>query len=100
MPFNWFPAFAGMTIKQLISVRYNRRHTREGGYPDVKMTFYEIVNLVDGFWPLYLTRNSLFAILRCLAATCRPINVGVAGGFFGGLRGFALYLFIVLSVSG
>jgi hypothetical protein len=32
-----------MTIKQLIPVRYNIRHTREGGYPDVKMTFYEIV---------------------------------------------------------
>jgi len=43
MPFNWIPAFAGMTIKQLISVRYNSRHAREGGYPDVKMTYYKIV---------------------------------------------------------
>jgi len=41
--FNWIPAFAGMTIKQLISTRYDSRHTREGGYPDVKITFCEII---------------------------------------------------------
>ena len=43
--FNWIPAFAGMTIKQLISVRYNSGHTRVSGYPDVKIAFYEIVNI-------------------------------------------------------
>ncbi len=46
LPFFWIPAYAGMTIKQLISSRYNIRHTREGGYPGVKMTFYEFIK----FW--------------------------------------------------
>jgi len=40
-PIFWIPAFAGMTIIQLISDRYNRRHTREGGYPVFKTTFYD-----------------------------------------------------------
>ena len=40
-PFFWIPAFAGMTIIQLISDIYNRRHTREGGYPVFKTTFYD-----------------------------------------------------------
>jgi hypothetical protein len=42
-PFIWIPAYAGMTIKHLISIRYTIRHTRECGYPDVKKTFYEFV---------------------------------------------------------
>jgi len=36
-----------MTISQLISNRYHRRYTREGGYPVVRTTFYEIVNIDD-----------------------------------------------------
>jgi hypothetical protein len=43
-PFIWIPAFAGMTIKWLISVRYSSRHTREGGYPVIRTTFYESIN--------------------------------------------------------
>jgi len=46
--------FAGMTIKQLISVRYSSHHTRKpvpaeagSGYPDAKMTFYEIVKIAN-----------------------------------------------------
>jgi hypothetical protein len=46
-PFIWIPAYAGMTIKQLISIRYTIRHTRECGYPDVKKTFYEFINIDD-----------------------------------------------------
>jgi len=45
--FIWIPAYAGMTIKQLISSTYNTRHTREGGYPCVKMTFYEIIKIIN-----------------------------------------------------
>ena len=41
--FIWIPAFAGMTIKILISIRYNNRHTREGGYPGAKVTFYDFI---------------------------------------------------------
>jgi hypothetical protein len=44
-PFFWIPAFAGMTIIKLISDRYHRRHTREGGYPVFKTTFYDSINL-------------------------------------------------------
>ena len=33
-----------MTIKQLISDRYHRRHTRGGGYPVAEMTFYDFIN--------------------------------------------------------
>ena len=44
LPFIWIPAYVGMTIKNLISSRYNSRHTREGGYPGVKMTFYDFMN--------------------------------------------------------
>ena len=36
---------AGMTIIQLISNRYHRRHTRGGGYPVFKTTFYDSINL-------------------------------------------------------
>jgi hypothetical protein len=43
LPFFWIPAFAGMTIIQLISDRYHRRHTREGGYPVFKTTFYDSI---------------------------------------------------------
>ena len=42
-PFFWIPTYAGMTIKHLISYRYNIRYTRESGYPGVKMTFYETI---------------------------------------------------------
>jgi hypothetical protein len=34
-----------MTIKLLISARYNIRHTREGGYPGGKVTFYDFINV-------------------------------------------------------
>jgi len=44
-PFFWIPAFAGMTIIQLISYRYHRRHTRAGGYPVFKTTFYDSINI-------------------------------------------------------
>jgi hypothetical protein len=38
---------AGMTIIQLISGRYHRRHTREGGYPVFKTTFYDSIELAS-----------------------------------------------------
>ena len=41
-PFSGFPP-AGMTIRHLISDRYYRRHTREGGYPVFKKTFCDII---------------------------------------------------------
>jgi hypothetical protein len=41
--FFWIPAFAGMTIMKFISDRYHRRHTREGGYPVFKTTFYDSI---------------------------------------------------------
>ena len=44
-PFFWIPAFAGMTIIQLISDRYHRRHTREGGYPVFKTIFYDSIKV-------------------------------------------------------
>ena len=47
VPFIWIPACAGMTLKKIISSSYAIRHTREGGYPGVKMTFYEIVKVED-----------------------------------------------------
>ena len=34
-----------MTIIQLISDRYHRRHTREGGYPVFKTTFFDSINV-------------------------------------------------------
>jgi len=34
-----------MTIKLLISARYNIRHTREGRYPGGKVTFYDFINV-------------------------------------------------------
>jgi len=43
--FLWVPAYAGMTTKLIISYRYDIRHARGSGYPGVKMTFYEFVNL-------------------------------------------------------
>ena len=45
-PFIWIALCAGMTIRQLISNRYYRRHTRAGGYPVFKITFYEFINFV------------------------------------------------------
>ena len=47
-PFIWIPAYAGMTIKHLISIRYTIRHTRECGYPEVKKTFYEFIKPGSG----------------------------------------------------
>jgi hypothetical protein len=43
MPFFWIPAYAGMTVSGLISGKYGTRHTREGGYPVVKLTFYDFI---------------------------------------------------------
>jgi len=37
----WIPACEGMTICELMSIRYKTGHTRECGYPGAKMTFYE-----------------------------------------------------------
>jgi hypothetical protein len=34
-----------MTIKLLISIGYAICHTREGGYPDSKMTFYDFIKV-------------------------------------------------------
>ena len=45
LPFNWILAFAGMTISKYIPDRYDRRHTREGGYPGAKMTFYDFIKV-------------------------------------------------------
>ena len=45
IPYIWIPASAGMTIKLLISNRYKIRHTREGGYPGNKVTFYVFIKL-------------------------------------------------------
>ena len=47
IPFIWIPAFAGMTIKLLISSGYAIRHTREGGYPVSKMTFYDFIKVKE-----------------------------------------------------
>jgi len=53
-PFIWIPAYAGMTIKHLISIRYTIRHTRECGYPDVKKTFYEFMKFACPFAKRFL----------------------------------------------
>jgi hypothetical protein len=45
LSFFWIPACAGMTICEFIPIKYKTGHTREGGYPDAKMTFYEFINL-------------------------------------------------------
>ena len=45
VPLFWIPAYAGMTINHLISYRCNIRHTRESGYPGIKMTFYETIKI-------------------------------------------------------
>jgi len=45
MPFFWIPACAGMTVSGLISGKDGTRHTREGGYPVGKLTFYDFINL-------------------------------------------------------
>ena len=45
MPFFWIPAYAGMTVSGLISGKYGTRHTREGGYPDVKLAIYDFINI-------------------------------------------------------
>jgi hypothetical protein len=43
--FSWIPACAGMTKNPKIANSYKDRHTREGGYPDFRTTFYEFINL-------------------------------------------------------
>ena len=43
-PFLWIPAFAGMTIIQLISDSYQSCHAREGGYPVFNTTIYETIS--------------------------------------------------------
>jgi hypothetical protein len=57
-PFFWIPAFAGMTIRQLISDRYHRCLAREGGYPVFKRTFYDSIKVpfsfLDCIWDAYL----------------------------------------------
>jgi hypothetical protein len=45
--FIWIAAFAGMTIKILISSRYNSRHTRVGRSPGGKVTFYDFINISE-----------------------------------------------------
>ena len=40
-PIFWIPGCAGITIRQLISDRYHRRHTRAGGHPFFKTTVYD-----------------------------------------------------------
>ena len=55
MPFFWIPAYAGMTTSGLISGKYGTRHTREGGYPDVKLTLYDFI------------KSELFATLQAPA---------------------------------
>jgi hypothetical protein len=37
---------AGMTIKQLITDRNHRRHTRGGGYPVFEITFYDFIKFL------------------------------------------------------
>jgi hypothetical protein len=46
-PFFWIPAFAGMTIRHLISDRYHRCLAREGGYPVFQTTFAILSNLLN-----------------------------------------------------
>jgi hypothetical protein len=69
-PFFWIPAYAGMTIKQLISSRYNIRHTREGGYPGVKMTFYEFIKSV-----LQIAKNHFHVAKKPLLCTIYPFHI-------------------------
>ena len=45
IPIFWIPACAGMTISQIVSDRYHIRHTREGGYPIFKKTFYDFIKI-------------------------------------------------------
>ena len=66
-PFFWIPAFAGMTIIQFISDRYHRRHTREGGYPVFKTTFYDSINIDDATLYLILKQSN-----RSLRRALRP----------------------------
>jgi hypothetical protein len=42
--FSWIPACAGMTKRLKIAISYKDRHTRAGGYPDIRTTFYEFIN--------------------------------------------------------
>jgi hypothetical protein len=49
LAFFWIPASAGMTIRELISDRDKSCHTREGGYPVVKMDFYDFIKLICEF---------------------------------------------------
>ena len=58
---------AEMTIIQLISDRYNRRHTREGGYPVFKTTFYDsliIIQSIDRFPLMDTGQNFLILVLQ------------------------------------
>ena len=45
MLFFWILVYAVMTVSGLISGKYGTRHTREGGYPYVKLTFYDFIKL-------------------------------------------------------
>jgi hypothetical protein len=57
-----------MTISQLILDRYNRRHTREGGYPGTKTTFYEFINIED-LW-MSLRSINLFSVRVYFPTAC------------------------------
>ncbi len=57
LPFFWIPACAGMTISYLILDRYRSCHTREGGYPAVKMTFYDFINVRCSFFYLFFSQK-------------------------------------------
>jgi hypothetical protein len=59
-PFIWIPACAGMTMKMLIPSRHNSRHTRAGGYPGGKVTFYDFINFELSAYCLPLTKQNDF----------------------------------------
>jgi hypothetical protein len=59
--FHIFPRLPGMTIFRFTSYYYNMCHTREGGYPGAKMTFYDFITLK--FALILKTKNTDF--LNC-----------------------------------
>ena len=89
-PFIWIPAFAGMTMKILISGRYNSRHTREGGYPGAKVTVYDFIKQLgfrsclrfgycnlEFIWPNFKIRWCLLFVI-----SLRAVGSNRAGGRF------------------
>ena len=93
-PFIWIPAprlcggrlYAGMTIKQLISIRYTIRHTRECGYPGVKTTSYDFAEI--SWQTVLMTAQRDFRLGNSL---CRADPYGrLLNGMMGDIWNFCL----------